>query len=107
VVIETVGEATWSHSLKALNPGGRIVVAGATTGGAPSADLQRLFIREITVLGSAMGTLPEFKNLLAFVEHADIHPPVSQVFDGLEAVPDALRTLDAGEHFGKIVVRVG
>jgi NADPH:quinone reductase-like Zn-dependent oxidoreductase len=107
VVIETVGQATWAHSLKALNPGGRLVVAGASTGGAPSADLQRLFIREISVFGSAMGTLAEFKSVLAFVEHADIHPPVSKIYPGVESVPEALRALDAGEVFGKLVIRVG
>lgn len=106
VVIETVGEATWSHSLKSLNPSGRVVVAGATTGGAPSADLQRLFFREISIFGSAMGTLAEFKAMCAFIEHADLHPPVSAVYDGLERVPDALRALDAGEVFGKLVIRV-
>ncbi len=105
VVIETVGEATWSHSMKSLNQGGRIVVAGATTGAAPSADLNRLFYREISVFGSAMGTLDEFKTLCAFVEHADIHPPVSEVYDGVEKVPDAMRVLEAGEQFGKLVIR--
>jgi NADPH:quinone reductase-like Zn-dependent oxidoreductase len=105
VVIETVGEATWSHSLKSLNPGGRVVVAGATTGGAPSADLNRLFYREISVLGSAMGTLKDFKDLCAFVEHTDLHPPVSEVYDGVDKVPDAMRVLEAGEQFGKLVIR--
>ncbi len=107
VVIETVGEATWGHSMKSLNQGGRIVVAGATTGSGPSADLNRLFYREIAVLGSAMGTLEEFKALCAFVEHADLHPPVSQVYDGVEKVRDAMQVLEAGELFGKLVVRPG
>jgi NADPH:quinone reductase-like Zn-dependent oxidoreductase len=105
VVIETVGEATWGHSMKSLNQGGRIVVAGATTGAAPSADLNRLFYREIAVLGSAMGTLAEFKALCAFVEHADLHPPISQVYDGVEKVRDAMQVLEAGEQFGKLVIR--
>jgi NADPH:quinone reductase-like Zn-dependent oxidoreductase len=105
VVLETVGESTWAHSMKSLNQGGRIVVAGATTGANPSADLNRLFYREITVLGSAMGTLDEFKTLCAFVEHADLHPPVSQVFDGVDHVRDAMRILEAGEQFGKLVIR--
>lgn len=105
VVLETVGEATWGHSMKSLNQGGRIVVAGATTGAAPSADLNRLFYREITVLGSAMGTLAEFKTLCALVEHADIHPPVSEVYDGVDKVRDAMRVLEAGEQFGKLVIR--
>lgn len=105
VVIETVGEATWSHSIKALARGGRLVVAGATTGAAPSAELNRLFFRELTVYGSAMGTLAEFGQLCAFVEHADIHPPVSAVYDGLRHVPDAMRVMEAGEQFGKLVIR--
>lgn len=105
VVIETVGEATWGHSMKSLNQDGRIVVAGATTGAAPSADLNRLFYRQISVFGSAMGTLDEFKTLCAFVEHADLHPPVSEVYDGVEKVPDAMRVLEAGEQFGKLVIR--
>ena len=105
VVIETVGKATWSHSLKSLNQGGRLVVAGATTGGDPSADLNRLFFREISVLGSAMGTLEEFKAVCRFVEHADLHPPVSQVYDGVDQVPGAMRAMEAGEIFGKLVIR--
>jgi NADPH:quinone reductase-like Zn-dependent oxidoreductase len=105
VVIETVGAATWGHSMKSLNQSGRIVVAGATTGADPSADLNRLFYREISVFGSAMGTLPEFKAVCAFVEHADLHPPVSQVYDGVDKVGDAMRVLEAGEQFGKLVIR--
>src|SRR6266498_3282885 len=105
VVIETVGEATWGHSMKSLNQAGRIVVAGATTGAAPSADLNRMFYREIAVFGSAMGTLAEFKTLCAFVEHADLHPPVAEVYDGVEKVRDAMQVLEAGEQFGKLVIR--
>jgi NADPH:quinone reductase-like Zn-dependent oxidoreductase len=106
VVIETIGQATWSHSIKSLAQGGRLVVAGATTGTAPPAELNRIYFREISVLGSAMGTLDDFKHLCAFVEHADLHPPVSKVYDGIEQVPDAMRALDAGEQFGKLVIRV-
>jgi NADPH:quinone reductase-like Zn-dependent oxidoreductase len=105
VVIETVGKATWKHSLKSLNQGGRLVVAGAATGADPSADLNRLFFREISILGSAMGSLEEFKALCRFVEHADLHPPVSEVYDGLDKVPDAMRLMEAGDIFGKLVIR--
>jgi NADPH-dependent curcumin reductase CurA len=52
-----------------------------------------------------MGTLDEFKTLCAFVEHADLHPPLSEVYDGVEKVPDAMRVLEAGEQFGKLVIR--
>ena len=105
VVIETVGKATWSHSLKSLNEGGRLVVAGATTGADPSADLNRVFFREISVLGSAMGSLEEFGAMCRFIEHADLHPPISEVYDGVDRVPDAMRAMDAGEIFGKLVIR--
>ena len=105
-VIETVGKATWGHSLKSVVNGGRVVVAGTTSGADPSADLGRVFWREIEVLGSMMGTLAELRKLCAFVEHAGIRPPVSQVYDGIEAVPEALAALDRGEQFGKLVVRV-
>jgi D-arabinose 1-dehydrogenase-like Zn-dependent alcohol dehydrogenase len=83
-----------------------VVVAGVTTGAAPPAELNRLFFREISVLGSAMGTLDDFKRLCAFIEYSDLHPPVSEVYDGLERVPDAMRALEAGEQFGKLVIRV-
>ncbi len=106
VVIETVGAATWGHSIKSLGQGGRLVVAGSTTGPAPSAELNRLFFRELVVMGSAMGTLEEFKRLLTFVERADIHPPVSHVYAGLEQVPEAMRTMEAGDLFGKLVFRI-
>jgi NADPH:quinone reductase-like Zn-dependent oxidoreductase len=106
IVIETVGQATWSHSIRSCDQGGRVVVAGVTTGAAPPAELNRLFFREISVLGSAMGTLEDFKRLCAFIEYSDLHPPVSEVYDGLERVPDAMRALEAGEQFGKLVIRV-
>jgi D-arabinose 1-dehydrogenase-like Zn-dependent alcohol dehydrogenase len=91
--------------MKSLGQGGRLVIAGATTGSDPPADLNRLFYREISVLGSTMGTPAEFRQVCSFVEHADLHPPVSRVYDGVESVPEAMRALDAGEQFGKLVIR--
>src|SRR5919107_4173844 len=69
-VIETVGRATWSHSMKSLRPGGTLVVSGATTGADPSADLNRLFFLQLRVLGSTMGTRDELAALLSFCEAA-------------------------------------
>ena len=106
VVIETVGEATWSHSIKSLAQSGRLVVAGGTSGMNPPAELNRLFFRDISVLGSAMGTLSEMKALCALVEYGDVHPPVSEIYEGLERTPDAFRALAAGEQFGKLVIKV-
>src|SRR5207237_1129007 len=68
VVIETVGAATWGHSLRSVAPGGRIVTAGATTGTDPSAELPRLYMRGVDVRGTSMGTLEELRGLCAFVD---------------------------------------
>lgn len=106
VVLETVGAATWSHSLASLRYGGRVVVAGATTGHLVTSDLRRVFFREASVLGSTMGTLNELTALCAFVTQAGLRPPVEQVYEGVERVPDALRALDEGKAFGKLVIRI-
>ena len=98
--------ATWAHSLRSLRPGGRIVVAGAGTGGDPPAGLLRLAIREFTVMGSMLGSLDEFGALCRFMAEHRLYPPVSEVFHGVAAVPDALRALATGTQLGKIVVTV-
>ena len=107
VVIETVGAATWSHSLKSLAYGGRVVVCGATSGPEASADLQRVFWRELQVLGSMMGTLEEMRSLCDFVSQHALRPDVSKVYDGLASVPDAMRDLAAGNQLGKLAIRIG
>ena len=78
VVLETVGEATWSHSLKSLVPGGRVVVAGATSGSAPSADLSRVFYRQLEVIGSTMGTKAELERLVRFLDATGARPLVDR-----------------------------
>ena len=102
-VIETVGEATWPHSLRSVRNGGRIVVAGSTSGPNPSADLPRIFFREVSVLGSTMGTRGELERLVAFLDATGARPlidrtiPLAEVRSGLEAMV-------AGELQGKVVV---
>ena len=66
-VLETVGEATWSHSLRSLRPGGRIVIAGATSGEVPSAELNRVFFLQLSVVGSTMGTRDQLARLARFL----------------------------------------
>ena len=102
-VMESVGEATWSHSLKALRPGGRIVVCGATSGAAPSADLNRVFFLQLSVIGSTMGTRDELEAVLAVLVEADPRPPVDSTFTLADA-SSAIERLASGEAFGKIVV---
>ena len=102
-VLETVGKATWDHSLKSLRPGGTVVVAGATTGADPSADLARMFWRQLSVVGSSMGTIVELHRLCAFLEQTGIHPLVDSEH-ALTDAPAAFARLEAGAEFGKIVV---
>ena len=102
-VLETVGKATWDHSLKSLRPGGTVVVAGATTGADPSADLARMFWRQLSVVGSSMGTIVELHRLCAFLEQTGIHPLVDSEH-ALADAPTAFARLEAGAEFGKIVV---
>ena len=67
-VMETVGEATWKHSLRALKPGGTLVVSGSTSGGSPPAELQRVFFLQLSVIGSTMGTRDELERLARLCE---------------------------------------
>ncbi len=105
VVVDNVGQATWGWGMRSVVRGGRIVCCGATSGAHPSADLQRLFIRQIQVIGSTLGNPAELAELLAFVAERGLRPVVDRVFP-LEETAAALDYLDAGQHFGKVVVRI-
>jgi NADPH:quinone reductase-like Zn-dependent oxidoreductase len=105
VVIENVGKATWNTSMRAVVGGGRIVVCGATSGPNPKADLQRVFIRQLQIIGVTIGNFEEFRTLIDAAERKLFVPHFDSVF-GLEDVPDALRKLDRGEQIGKIGITV-
>jgi NADPH:quinone reductase-like Zn-dependent oxidoreductase len=102
-VIESVGEPTWATSLRAVREGGAIVVAGATAGANPPADLARIFWRQLRVLGSTMGSPAEFSSLLRFVESAGIAPIVDTVYPASEA-RTAFARLAAGDLIGKLAL---
>jgi NADPH:quinone reductase-like Zn-dependent oxidoreductase len=102
-VMETVGEATWSHSLKALKPGGRIVVSGATSGSNPSADLSRVFFLQLSVIGSTMGTREELEALIELCDATGVRPLIDHVLP-MTAAAEALDALAHGDVFGKIVL---
>jgi len=102
-VIETVGEATWAHSLRAVRPGGAIVVSGATSGDAPPAELRRVFFLQLRILGSTMGTRAELARLARHCETTGLRPPIDRVI-ALGEARDGLAAIAAGDHFGKIVV---
>lgn len=103
-VMETVGAATWSHSIKSLRPGGTVVISGATSGDAPpAAELTRIFFQQMRVHGSTMGTRDELHRLAQFLDVTGTSPlidrelPMDQAEAGLAAVVD-------GSVFGKIVL---
>lgn len=103
VVIETVGAATFDHSLKSAAPGARIVVAGATAGHEPKVNLRRVFAMQLEILGSSMGTPAELAELLALCAERRIRPVVDGVY-GFSEVRDAFARLHSGEVFGKVVL---
>ncbi len=105
-VMETVGAATWSHSVNALNPGGTIVISGATSGDAPAkAELTKIFFKQLRVVGSTMGTRRELERLATFVTECDITPVIDSTMPLAEA-RDGFAKMAAGEVFGKIVFTV-
>lgn len=105
VVIENVGEAVWSMAMKSLVRGGRLVTCGATTGDQPPADLRRIFIRQLQILGSTHGDFAEFRALLSFVERRDIQPVLDRTY-ALDQIHDALDRLASGQQFGKIALNM-
>lgn len=103
IVIDTVGEATWSHSLKSLRPGGAIVTAGATSGFNPPADLARVFYQQKRILGSTCCTLAEFKAMMRLLEQTGARPVIAQTVP-LDDIKSGFETMLSGEFIGKIVV---
>jgi NADPH:quinone reductase-like Zn-dependent oxidoreductase len=105
MVIDSVGEASWSESLKSLRRGGRIVTCGATTGSNPSADLQRLFIRQLEVYGSTGGSVGEFRQLLDVFNRGLTKPVIDSSF-AMSDIGTAFDRLSAGSQFGKISLKL-
>ncbi len=103
-VVETVGEATWEHSMKSLRPGGTIVVAGATSGHSAVSDLRRVFFLQLKVIGSTMGTRDELVALLALIDTAGIKPMIDRALP-LSAAADGIRAVAEGDVVGKVVLR--
>ena len=104
VVLETVGEATWTRSLQAARPGGRIAVCGATSGPNPPASLHRVWWKQLTILGSTMGTREDFEGAYELVKDG-AGPVIDRVLPLADARA-AHERLEAGEQFGKIVLAV-
>jgi NADPH:quinone reductase-like Zn-dependent oxidoreductase len=105
VVIETVGEATWGHSVRSLKPGGTLVVSGATTGDAPAAELTRVFFLQLSVVGSTMGTLEELERLMRLCVEKGVRPAIDRTLP-LDQARHGFEAMLAGELVGKIVFTV-
>jgi zinc-binding alcohol dehydrogenase/oxidoreductase len=105
VVVEHVGEATWARSLNAARQEGRIVVCGATSGPNPPAALHRIWWKQLTVLGSTMGTRADFQGAYDLIAAGKAKPVVDEVFPLADAAA-AHERLEAGEQLGKIVLRI-
>jgi len=105
VVVEHVGTATWEESVKSLANSGRLVTCGATTGYDAKLDLRFLFTRQLSIMGSYMGTKDELRMVLKLVALGRLKPTVDKVFD-LSDCMAAHNYLEKAKQFGKVVLRV-
>lgn len=104
--LETVGAATWSHSVKSLRPGGTLVISGATSGpNPPAAELNRIFFLELKVVGSTMGTKEELAGLLNFCAAKGVRPVIDSVLP-LDRAREGFAKMAEGDLFGKVVLTV-
>jgi NADPH:quinone reductase-like Zn-dependent oxidoreductase len=104
-VMETVGEATWRHSLRAVRPGGTVVLSGATSGRTAETELARIYFLQLRVQGSTMGTRDELSRLIAFCEHTGVRPVIDRVLP-LRDAREGFAAMERGEVFGKVVLTV-
>jgi NADPH:quinone reductase-like Zn-dependent oxidoreductase len=105
VVVDTVGAATFQHSLRSVRPGGRIVTAGATTGSDIALDLPRIFYRQVSVIGSTSATRAETLRMLRFMDAAGLRPVIDSVYP-LSRIHDAFRRSQASDVFGNVVLDI-
>jgi NADPH:quinone reductase-like Zn-dependent oxidoreductase len=103
-VMETVGAATWSHSINALRPGGTVVICGTTSGAEPDrAELTKIFFKPLRVQGSTMGTIEELRDLTSMLITTGLRPPIDRVLPLREAAA-GFAAMIAGDVFGKILL---
>jgi len=101
-VIETVGKATWAHSVRSLRPGGTIVISGTTSGDAEPAMLSHIFFRELRVIGSTMGTRDDFEGMLGFLERTGVRPTIDSTLP-IEQARTGFEAMLSDSQYGKIV----
>ena len=103
VVVDSVGEATWERSLRALAKDGRLVTYGATSGPKPPTDVRLVFWRQLRIIGTTMGNHHEFTRVMELVWQRKLRPVIDRVFP-LQEAAEAQRRMEAREHLGKIVL---
>jgi len=102
-VMETVGRATWSHSIRSLRPGGVIVISGTTSGPQPDdAELTRIFFLQLQVVGSTMGTRDELASLTTMLDATGARPLIDRTLP-MDQAPEGFAAMAEGNQFGKIV----
>ena len=102
-VMDSVGAATWSHSVNVLKPGGTLVICGATSGdNPPKAELTKIFFKPLRVIGSVMGTRDELISLTHMLVAAGVRPHIDRILPLSDAAA-GFATMIAGDHFGKII----
>ncbi|TQN30535.1 NADPH:quinone reductase-like Zn-dependent oxidoreductase [Haloactinospora alba] len=105
VVFDSVGQATWGHSVRALRPGGRIVTCGATSGDAPPAELTRVFFLQLSVVGSTMGSRDQLQRLAEFCARTGVRPRIDRTLP-LSRALEGVTAMEKGELVGKVVLTV-
>lgn len=105
VVVENVGAATWSGSIRSLSKGGRLVTCGATSGPKAEEDVRRIFSKQISIYGSTMGSRANWDSVVRFLEMGRLSPIVDRTFP-LEKAAEAQRYLADAEQFGKVVLKI-
>jgi NADPH:quinone reductase-like Zn-dependent oxidoreductase len=104
-VLETIGRATWGHSIRSLKPGGTVVTAGATTGDPSPTELGRIFFLQLSVIGSTMGTRDELERLVSFCVQKGVRPRIDRVLPLTDA-REGFQAMLQGSFMGKIVFTV-
>jgi NADPH:quinone reductase-like Zn-dependent oxidoreductase len=105
VVVDNVGQATWSDSLRTVSRGGRVVSVGNTSGPLASTDIRFIFGKQISIIGSTMGSQQDFRDVMALVFNGTFRPVIDRVVPMDQGI-EAMAALERGEQFGKIVLEI-
>jgi NADPH:quinone reductase-like Zn-dependent oxidoreductase len=105
VILDSASGKGFAQLLEVTNPGGRVVFWGGTDGPINNIIPRNIYWKNISILGTTMGTMDEFKQMLAFSEANHIRPVVDKIFPSLDHVQEAIDYMDKGNQFGKIVLR--